>query len=160
MCIRDRYQRRVHGTGAGVKVDGNLITASGPHQAKQFGMEICKFLAGQSGNTAVDEELEAARDMEELKARIDELKGQDPVKMQDLERKYGLLKFELLEAKKAVEQQEITLADVKGEWIKDNSEENLAIIREEEQNLKIARMNHNAAVEKMDIMKSVVFLLS
>ncbi|SFE22757.1 hypothetical protein [Trichococcus pasteurii] len=98
--------------------------------------------------------------MEELKARIDVLKEQDPVKMQDLERKYGLLKFELLEAKKAVELQEITLADVKGEWIKDNSEENLAILREKEQNLKIARMNYNAAVEKMDIMKTVVFLLS
>ena len=47
--------------------------------------------------------------MEELKARIELLKEQDPVKMQDLERKFGLLKFELLEAKKAVELQEITL---------------------------------------------------
>lgn len=109
---------------------------------------------------AVDVELEAAGNMEELKARIDVLKEQDPVKMQDLERKYGLLSFELLEAKKAAELQEITLADVKGEWIKDNSEENLALMREEEQNLKIARLNYNAAVEKMDIMKTVVFLLS
>nr|WP_321291638.1 hypothetical protein [uncultured Trichococcus sp.] len=98
--------------------------------------------------------------MEELKARIDVLKEQDPVKMRDLERKYGLLKFELQEAKKAVELQEITLADVKGEWIKDNSEENLALMREEEQNLKIAKLNYTAAVEKMDIMKTVVFLLS
>jgi len=98
--------------------------------------------------------------MEELKARIDSLKEQDPIKMQDLERKYGLLKFELLEAKKAVELQEITFANVKGEWIKDNSEESLAVMREEEQNLKIARLNYNAAVEKMDIMKTVVFLLS
>ena len=98
--------------------------------------------------------------MEELKARIELLKEQDPIKMQDLERKYGLLKFELLEAKKAVELQEITLADVKGEWIKDNSEENLAVLREEEQNLKIAKLNYSAAVEKMDIMKTVVFLLS
>ena len=98
--------------------------------------------------------------MEELKARIDLLKEKDPVKMQDLERKFGLLKFELQEAKKAVEQQEITLADVKGEWIKDNSEENLAVLREEEQNLKIAKLNYSAAVEKMDIMKTVVFLLS
>ncbi|PTQ84338.1 hypothetical protein C8U37_109107 [Trichococcus patagoniensis] len=98
--------------------------------------------------------------MEELKARIDSLKEQDPIKMQDLERKYGLLKFELLEAKKAVELQEITFANVKGEWIKDNSEENLTIMREEEQNLKIARLKYNAAVEKMDIMKTVVFLLS
>ncbi|WP_319995794.1 hypothetical protein [Trichococcus shcherbakoviae] len=98
--------------------------------------------------------------MEELKARIDSLKEQDPIKMQDLERKYGLLKFELLEAKKAVELQEITFADVKGEWIKDNSEENLAVMREEEQNLKIAKLNYSAAVEKMDIMKTVVFLLS
>ena len=98
--------------------------------------------------------------MEELKARIELLKEQDPIKMQDLERKYGLLKFELLEAKKAVELQEITLADVKGEWIKDNSEENLAVMREEEQNLKIAKLNYSAAVEKMDIMKTVVFLLS
>jgi hypothetical protein len=104
--------------------------------------------------------VEAAGKMEELKARIELLKEQDPVKMQDLERKFGLLKFELQEAKKAVEQQEITLADVKGEWIKDNSEENLAVMREEEQNLKIARLNYNAAVEKMDIMKTVVFLLS
>jgi len=104
--------------------------------------------------------LEAAGNMEELKARIELLKEQDPVKMQDLERKFGLLKFELQEAKKAVEQQEITLADVKGEWIKDNSEENLTVMREEEQNLKIARLNYNAAVEKMDIMKNVVFLLS
>ena len=98
--------------------------------------------------------------MEELKARIELLKEQDPVKMQDLERKFGLLKFELQEAKKAVELQEITLADVKGEWIKDNSEENLAVMREEEQNLKIAKLNYSAAVEKMDIMKTVVFLLS
>lgn len=98
--------------------------------------------------------------MEELKARIELLKEQNPVKMQDLERKFGLLKFELQEAKKAMEQQENTLADVKGEWIKDNSEENLTVMREEEQNLKIARMNYNAAVEKMDIMKTVVFLLS
>lgn len=98
--------------------------------------------------------------MEELKARIDSLKEQDPIKMQDLERKYGLLKFELLEAKKAVELQEIIFADVKGEWIKDNSEENLAVMREEEQNLKIAKLNYSAAVEKMDIMKTVVFLLS
>ncbi|SYZ79537.1 hypothetical protein [Trichococcus shcherbakoviae] len=98
--------------------------------------------------------------MEELKARIELLKEQDPIKMQDLERKYGLLKFELLEAKKAVELQEITFADVKGEWIKDNSEENLAVMREEEQNLKIAKLNYSAAVEKMDIMKTVVFLLS
>lgn len=98
--------------------------------------------------------------MEELKARIELLKEKDPVKMQDLERKYGLLKFELLEAKKAVEQQEIALADVKGEWIKDNSDENLAVMREEEQNLKVARLNYTAAVEKMDIMKTVVFLLS
>ena len=98
--------------------------------------------------------------MEELKARIDLLKEKDPDKMQDLERKFGLLKFELQEAKKAVEQQEITLADVKGEWIKDNSEENLAALREEEQNLKIAKLNYSAAVEKMDIMKTVVFLLS
>ena len=29
-----------------VTVDGNLITASGPDQAKQFGLEICNFLAG------------------------------------------------------------------------------------------------------------------
>ena len=98
--------------------------------------------------------------MEELKARIDLLKEKDPVKIQDLERKFGLLKFELQEAKKAVELQEITLADVKGEWIKDNSEENLAVLREEEQNLKIAKLNYSAAVEKMDIMKTVVFLLS
>lgn len=98
--------------------------------------------------------------MEELKARIELLKEQDPVKMQDLERKFGLLKFELQEAKKVVEQQEITLADAKGEWIKDNSEENLTVMREEEQSLKIARLNYNAAVEKMDIMKTVVFLLS
>lgn len=98
--------------------------------------------------------------MEELKARIELLKEQDPVKMQDLERRYGLLKFELLEAMQAVELQEITLADVKGEWIKGNSEENLTVMREEEQNLKIARLNYNAAVEKMDIMKTVVFLLS
>ncbi|CZR02921.1 hypothetical protein [Trichococcus collinsii] len=98
--------------------------------------------------------------MEELKARIELLKEKDPVKMQDLERKYGLLKFELLEAKKAVELQEIALADVKGEWIKDNSDENLAVMREEEQNLKVARLNYTAAVEKMDIMKTVVFLLS
>ena len=98
--------------------------------------------------------------MEELKARIELLKEQDPIKMQDLERKYGLLKFELLEAKKAVELQEIIFADVKGEWIKDNSEENLAVMREEEQNLKIAKLNYSAAVEKMDIMKTVVFLLS
>ena len=98
--------------------------------------------------------------MEELKARIDVLKEQDPVKMQDLGRKYGLLKFELQEAKKALAQQEITLADVKGEWIKDNSEDNLTVMREEEQNLKIARINYNAAVGKMDIMKTVVFLLS
>ena len=33
-------------------------------------------------------------------------------------------------------------------------------MRDEEQKLKIARMNYNAAVEKMDIMKTVVFLLS
>ena len=98
--------------------------------------------------------------MEELKARIELLKEQDPVKMQDLERKFGLLKFELQEAKKAVELQEIIFADVKGEWIKDNSEENLAVMREEEQNLKIAKLNYSAAVEKMDIMKTVVFLLS
>lgn len=71
-----------------------------------------------------------------------------------------MLKFELQEAKKVVEQQEITLADAKGEWIKDNSEENLNVMREEEQSLKIARLNYNAAVEKMDIMKTVVFLLS
>ena len=25
-------------------VDGNIITASGPDQARQFGLEICKFL--------------------------------------------------------------------------------------------------------------------
>ena len=68
--------------------------------------------------------------MEELKARIDLLKEKDPVKMQALERKFGLLKFELQKAKKAVELQEITFADVKGEWIKDNSEENLAALRE------------------------------
>jgi len=98
--------------------------------------------------------------MEELKARIELLKEQDPVKMQELERKFGLLKFELLEAKKAVELQEITLADVKGEWIKDNSEKNLAVMREAEQNLKFARLEYNAAVEKMDIMKTVVLLLS
>lgn len=98
--------------------------------------------------------------MEELKARIELLKEQDPVKMQELERKFGLLKFELLEAKKAVELQEVTLADVKGEWIKDNSEENLAVMREAEQDLKFARLDYNAAVEKMDIMKTVVFLLS
>ena len=98
--------------------------------------------------------------MEELKARIELLKEQNPIKIQDLERKFGLLKFELQEAKKILERQEIALADVKGEWIKNNSEINLAVMREEEQNLKIARMNYNAAVEKMDIMKTVVFLLS
>lgn len=98
--------------------------------------------------------------MEELKARIASLKAEDPVKMQELERKFGLLKFELLEAKKAAELQEITLADVKGEWIKDNSDENLAAMNEEEQKLMVARLNYNAAVEKMDIMKTVVFLLS
>lgn len=98
--------------------------------------------------------------MEELKARIELLKEQNPIKIQDLERKFGLLKFELQEAKKILERKEIALADVKGEWIKNNSEKNLALMREEEQNLKIARMNYNAAVEKMDIMKTVVFLLS
>jgi hypothetical protein len=98
--------------------------------------------------------------MEELKARIELLKEQDPVKIQVLEREYGILKFDLLEAKKAVELQEISLADVKGDWIKDNSDENLAVMREQERNLKIARLTYNAAVEKMDIMKTVVFLLS
>ena len=98
--------------------------------------------------------------MDELKARIELLKEQNPIKIQDLERKFGLLKFELQEAKKILERQEIALADVKGEWINNNSEKNLAVLREEEQNLKIARMNYNAAVEKMDIMKTVVFLLS
>ena len=98
--------------------------------------------------------------MEELKARIELLKEQNPIKIQDLERKFGLLKFELQEAKKILERKEIALADVKGEWITNNSEKNLVVMREEEQNLKIARMNYNAAVEKMDIMKTVVFLLS
>ena len=56
--------------------------------------------------------------MEELKARIELLKEQNPIKIQDLERKFGLLKFELQEAKKILERQEIALADVKGEWIK------------------------------------------
>lgn len=60
--------------------------------------------------------------MEELKARIELLKEQNPIKIQDLERKFGLLKFELQEAKKILERQEIALADVKGEWIKNNSE--------------------------------------
>jgi len=32
-------------TEAGVTVDGNLITASGPDQAKAFGLAICNFLA-------------------------------------------------------------------------------------------------------------------
>jgi protease I len=32
-------------SGSGVTVDGNLITASGPDQAKQFGQEICGFLS-------------------------------------------------------------------------------------------------------------------
>jgi len=32
-------------SGSGVTVDGNLITASGPDQAKQFGKEICGFLS-------------------------------------------------------------------------------------------------------------------
>ena len=98
--------------------------------------------------------------MEELKDRIELLKEQNPIKIQDLERKFGLLKFELQEAKKILEHQEIALADVKGEWIKKKKKKNLAVMREEEQNLKIARMNYNAAVEKMDIMKTVVFLLS
>jgi protease I len=31
---------------SGVTVDGNIITANGADQAKQFGLEICKFLAG------------------------------------------------------------------------------------------------------------------
>lgn len=60
--------------------------------------------------------------MEELKARIELLKEQNPIKIQDLERKFGLLKFELQEAKKILERKEIALADVKGEWIKNNSE--------------------------------------
>ena len=45
--------------------------------------------------------------MEELKARIELLKEQNPIKIQDLERKFGLLKFELQEAKKILERQEI-----------------------------------------------------
>jgi hypothetical protein len=104
--------------------------------------------------------MEAAWKMKELKARIDVLMERDPVRMQELERMFGMLKFELLEAKKAVDLQEITLADVKGEWIKDNSEEKLVSMREEERNLKIGKLIYSAAVEKMDIMERVVLLLS
>lgn len=62
---------------------------------------------GIEAKTAVFVELEAARYMEELKARIELLKEQNPIKIQDLERKFGIVEVQLQEAKKILERKEI-----------------------------------------------------
>lgn len=98
--------------------------------------------------------------MEELKRKIVELKEKDPVKMKELEEKFEFLRFDVIRAKKDAENQEIVLAEAKGNWIKDNTEENLALMNEEERNLEIAKLHYRYAVEKMELMKAVVFLLS
>jgi len=98
--------------------------------------------------------------MEELKRKIVELKKKEPVKMKELEEKFEFLRFDINRAKKDVENQEIVLAEAKGNWIKDNTEENLVIMNEEERMLEIEKLHYRCAVEKMELMKIVVFLLS
>lgn len=98
--------------------------------------------------------------MEELKKKIVELKKKEPIKMKELEEKFEFLRFDVNRAKKDVENQNIVLAEAKGNWIKDNTEENLIIMNEEERMLEIGKLHYRCAVEKMELMKMVVFLLS